>query len=145
MIYDSWKVKRNRILSFWAIFSPFTPVTTQKIKIWKNEKMRVDIIIILHKHNKNHDHMLYCSWDMMHDRCYFLLFYQPKNLKEKIKKKKNGWRYYHLTRVYQKLWSDVQFLRYAVRWTDKQMGGRMDGWMDEFLIVFKFLIVDLFN
>ena len=26
-------------------------------------------IIILHKCTKNHDHMLYCSWDMAHDRC----------------------------------------------------------------------------
>ena len=26
-------------------------------------------IIILHKCTKNHDHMLYCSWDMVHDRC----------------------------------------------------------------------------
>ena len=29
--------------------------------------------IILHKSTKNHDHMLYCSWDMTRDRwnCYF--------------------------------------------------------------------------
>ena len=25
--------------------------------------------IILHTCTKNHDHMLYCSWDMAHDRC----------------------------------------------------------------------------
>ena len=30
-------------------------------------------ISILHKRTKNHDHMLYCSWDMAHDgcNCYF--------------------------------------------------------------------------
>ena len=30
-------------------------------------------IIILHKCNKNHDHMLYCSYDMAHEgcNCYF--------------------------------------------------------------------------
>ena len=28
-------------------------------------------IIILHKCTKNHDNMLYCSWDMVHDGCNF--------------------------------------------------------------------------
>ena len=30
--------KRNFYFSFWAIFCPFTPLTTQKAKILKNEK-----------------------------------------------------------------------------------------------------------
>ena len=41
-------------------------------------------IIILHKYTKNYDHMLYCSWDVVRDRCncYFsfllyLTFYHP--------------------------------------------------------------------
>ena len=40
MMYASWDMKcgRDSFLSFWAIFSPFTPLTTQKIKILKNEK-----------------------------------------------------------------------------------------------------------
>ena len=35
------------------------------------EKITGDII--LHKCNKNHDHMLHCSWEMVHDgyNCYF--------------------------------------------------------------------------
>ena len=35
MIYGSWYTEwdRQNILSFWAIFCPFTPLTTQKIKI----------------------------------------------------------------------------------------------------------------
>ena len=34
-------------------------------------------------------------------------------------KKKNFWRYYHFTHVYQQLWShDAQFLRYGAWWTD---------------------------
>ena len=39
MMYGSWDMKRNRqkFLSFWAIFCPFTPLTTQKIKIWKKK------------------------------------------------------------------------------------------------------------
>ena len=37
-------------------------------------------IIILHKYTKNYDHMLYCSWDVVRDRCncYFsFLLYLP--------------------------------------------------------------------
>ena len=41
MMYGSWVMERNRqnVLSFWTIFCPFTPLTSQKIKIlkkWKN-------------------------------------------------------------------------------------------------------------
>ena len=32
-------------------------------------------IIILHKCNKNHDHMLYCSWDMVRDGCNYFSFW----------------------------------------------------------------------
>ena len=37
MMYDSWHKEcvRQNFLSFWTIFCPFTPVTTQKIKILK--------------------------------------------------------------------------------------------------------------
>ena len=52
---------------FWAIFSTFTPLTAWKIKIEK--KKTPGDIIILHKCTKNHDYMLYCSWDMARDRC----------------------------------------------------------------------------
>ena len=70
MLYCSQDMVHDRYnyLSFWAIFYPFTPLTTQKIKFNKNEKTSGDIII-LQKCTKNHDHMLYCSWDMVHDRC----------------------------------------------------------------------------
>ena len=56
---------------FWAIFSTFTPLTAWKIKIEK--KKTPGDIIILHKCTKNHDYMLYCSWDMARDgcNCYF--------------------------------------------------------------------------
>ena len=54
----SWDIKRDRIDQFWTIFCPFTtPLTTQKIKIFKNEKMPGDIII-LHMCNKNYDQMM---------------------------------------------------------------------------------------
>ena len=53
----------RQILSFWAIFWPFNPQTTQKIKILKNENAYEDVII-LYMCTKNHNHMVYTSWDM---------------------------------------------------------------------------------
>ena len=40
MMYGSWDMKCNEqnFLSFWTVFCHFTPLTTQKIKIWKTEK-----------------------------------------------------------------------------------------------------------
>ena len=45
MMYDSWDIKRDRqnVLSFWAIFCPFTSLKAQKIKIQKNEKKNLAI------------------------------------------------------------------------------------------------------
>ena len=48
-------------------FLPFYPQTTQEIKIEKKKKNPEDII--LHMGTKNHDNMLYCSWDMACDGC----------------------------------------------------------------------------
>ena len=69
MIYSSWDTEwdRQNILSFWTIFCSFTPLTTRKIKLWKNEK--------------------------------------------------NTWRYYHFTHAYHKWQSyDVWFKRYELWW-----------------------------
>ena len=46
MMYDSWDMKRDRqnFLSFWTIFCPFTPLTTQKIKILKKYKKSLEIL-----------------------------------------------------------------------------------------------------
>ena len=115
------KIWSDKILLFSAIFCPFTPLTTLKIKIWKNinstcryysftheyckwrsydicflrygewqtkffvilphyqpdesilkkiqkkkKKMPGDIII-LHVCTKNYDHMMYESWDKVHE------------------------------------------------------------------------------
>ena len=49
--------------------------------------------------------MLYCSWDIVHDRCnlHFSFWTISCPEKPKLKKKKNekktAWRYYHFTRV----------------------------------------------
>ena len=48
MIYSSWNTRcdRQKLLSFWTIFCPFSPLTTQKIKILNLEKIPGDIIIL---------------------------------------------------------------------------------------------------
>ena len=65
---DTWHMM-DCYFSFWAIFCPSTTLTAQKIKILKKMTKIPGDIIILHNCTKNHDHMLYCSWDMTHDRC----------------------------------------------------------------------------
>ena len=48
MIYGSWNIRCNRhkFLSFWAIFCPFSPLTTRKIKTLILKKTPRDIIIL---------------------------------------------------------------------------------------------------
>ena len=85
-----YKVWQNS-LSFWAIFCPFTPLTTRKIKILKKKKKMPGDIIILHKCTINDNHVIYGSWDMKHDRQIilglFLHFYSTNNLKNQNLKK----------------------------------------------------------
>ena len=74
MVYCSWDITCDRCncyFSFWAIFCPLTPITCRKIENFKKMKKTPGDIIILHNRNKNHDHMLYCSWDMGRDGCNF--------------------------------------------------------------------------
>ena len=70
--YDVWSLRFEALMdTSFCHFGPFTPLTTQKIKIlksFKKSKKHGDIII-LHKPPKNHDHMLYFSLDIMHNRC----------------------------------------------------------------------------
>ena len=72
MLYCSWDMMRDRCncyFTFRAIFCPFNPVTCPKNKILKKSKRKPGDIIILDKCTKNHDYMLYCFWDTVHDRC----------------------------------------------------------------------------
>ena len=75
MMYGSWDTEGDRpnFLLFSAIFSPFTSLITQKIKICKNEKTPRDIIT-LHMFTINDNHMMYGSWDMEEDWQTFLSF-----------------------------------------------------------------------
>ena len=63
----------DRIFYHLTIFCPFNPltisiITAQKIKIKKKQK---NAWRYTKNCTKNYDHMLYCSWDMVHDRCNF--------------------------------------------------------------------------
>ena len=60
MKYGSWNIRwdRQKFLSFWAIFCPFSPLTTQKIKILKLKKTPGNIII-LHVCTINHNYMIW--------------------------------------------------------------------------------------
>ena len=69
---DMASVRCNCYFSFWAIFCPFTPQRNQN---FKKLKTNPGDIIILQKCTKNHDLMLYCSWDMACDKCIFLSFW----------------------------------------------------------------------
>ena len=75
-LYCSWDMacdRHNCYFSFCAIFSLSSPKQPQK---WKYKKMKIKTgdIIILHKCTKNHDHRLYCSWDMACDGCNYFSF-----------------------------------------------------------------------
>ena len=74
MLPCSWDMVHDACdcyFSFCAIFFPFTPLTVQKWKISTTKKGKN--LWRYHHFIKNHDHILYCSWDMMHDtrNCYF--------------------------------------------------------------------------
>ena len=128
MIYGSWNKRCNRqeFLWFRVICCPFSPLTTQKIKILKFRKTFGDMII-LYICNINDNHVRYGSWDMEPNRQpffvildHFLPFYPPLDPENQNfdKMKKNPWRYYNFTHVYQKWQSyDVWFLRYGAWWT----------------------------
>ena len=113
-------------------FLHFYALNNTKNQNFEKLKKTPGDIIILHKCIKNHDHVLYFSWDMVHDRCNYFSFwaifcpFSPKK-QNFTKMKKNPWRYYHFIYVYQKLWSDdVQFPRYGAQQTDRWIDRQMD-------------------
>ena len=88
IIYDSWDMKHNRqnFLSFWAIFCPFTLLTSQKIKILKRWKNHREILSFYTSVPKNHDHICYtvpeiwCVMDVIvifHFGLFFCPFTSP--------------------------------------------------------------------
>ena len=60
-------------LYFSLLLPPNSPKNQNFIKMKKNP----GDIIILHQCPKNHDHMLYCSWEMEHDKCNCYFSFWP--------------------------------------------------------------------
>ena len=65
---------RQKLLSFWVTFCPFSPLTTRKIKMLKLKKETGDITI-LHICTINDYHTMNGSWDLEWDRQNFLSFW----------------------------------------------------------------------
>ena len=64
----AWQTNLFVILDY---FLPFYPPNSSKNENFKKMKKTPGDVIILHMSTKNHDHMLYCSSDMVHDRCNY--------------------------------------------------------------------------
>ena len=119
-LFLKYGVRRIQLLFF--ILGYFLLFYSPKNENFKTMKKKPGDIILLRKCTKNHDHMLYCSWDIVLEwcNCYFSFWaifcpYTPPPLtaRKMRKEKKNTWRY-HFTQVYQKSWwCIVLFLRYV--------------------------------
>ena len=118
MLPEIWNT--TIFLSFWAIFCPFTPLATPKIKIW-NKKNPWRYYPITHVHHKSRS---YDVWFLRYKAPqtvilgHFLPFDTTNNLKhqsyEKIKKTPEDITILHLI-----IWSyDVWFLRYRAWQTE---------------------------
>ena len=76
MLYYSWEIGRMTdviVIFHFGLFFPLLQPKKWKNKNKKNKKKPEDVIIF-HNCTKNHDHMLYCSWDMVCDRCNYFSF-----------------------------------------------------------------------
>ena len=135
MIYDSWNIRCNRqkFSTFGAIFCPFSPLSTSKVKILTFKKTPGDIIIF-HICNINDNHMMYGSWDMECNRHNFLSFwtifcpFTPYGPNKIFKKWKKYLRYYHFTNI------NDSHMMYGS--SDMECNGQMDNFfviLDHFL------------
>ena len=115
MFPEIWSMT-DRIFCNFGRFFPFYPYNT-KYQNFEQLKNKPEDIIILHKCTKNHDHMSYCSLDMVRSGCHFYFLFwaifshftsltaRKIKIKKKKRKEKNDWRYHHFTIVHQKSWS----------------------------------------
>ena len=113
------------VIFHFGIFFAFYPPNSPKNQNFKKWNKTPGDTIILNKCTKDHDHMLYCSWDMARDKCncyfsFWAFFCSARKIK--IKKKIKKTKHLEISSfyiVYHKLWSgEVRFLRYGKRWTD---------------------------
>ena len=113
---------------------PFYPPNSQKNQHLKKMKKMPQDIIIIHKCTKNHDHMLYCSQDIVCDRCncYYsfcdviVIFHFSFQHLKKMKKTPRGIIILHkCAKNYdQMMYSSWDIIR------NRQMDGQTDRWTD---------------
>ena len=96
--YDVWflryEVRQTELFDILGHFLSFYPNKNPENQNFEKMEKKPEDTILLHKCNINHDHMLYCFWDTMCDRCnfhfsfwaLFLIFYTTTAHKIKIKK-----------------------------------------------------------
>ena len=123
MMYGSSNIKHDiqNFLSIWAVFCPFTPLKTWKIRILKKQKntWRHHLFTLVHHRWQSYD-VLFLRYAVRQTNfCYFRLLFSllpPTNCGNQNfeKMKKNAWRY-HFTHVNHKWKSyDPWFLRYGL-------------------------------
>ena len=121
-LYSSWYMKcsRQNFLSFWVLFCPFTPLTTQINQNFEKMKKSLEIW------------SFYTNVPKIMIICYTVP--EIRSMTDVIdqnlhKMKKNTERYHHFTYVNQKLWSSEIIIRdyYLSSW-DTVCNGRTDGW-----------------
>ena len=61
------------ICHFRIVFAFYQSNRRRKQNFWKMKK-EPGYNIILHRFSKNYDQMIYCSWDMVRDRCNYFRF-----------------------------------------------------------------------
>ena len=76
MLPEIWSVRDIFFCHYGPFFCSLTPLPPNNLENQNFEKLKKKLgdIIILHKCSKNHDHMLHCSWDMVHNRLVIFHF-----------------------------------------------------------------------
>ena len=135
---ETWLVMDVIVMFYFGLFFALIPHQQPKKTKLKKKWMHGDIII-LHKRNKNHDNMLYCSWEIycswvtdviviFHFGLFFALLphWQPKKTKlKKNNEKKPGDIIISCIPKIMIRWCTV--LKHGVRQTDRQMNRWKDG------------------
>ena len=127
IMYGSWdiKPKGQSFLSFWSIFSALNLLATPEIKILKKKNItwRYYHFTLMYQQWRSYD-VSFLRYQVQQTKCFVILghvlpFEPPNNPRNKNKKKKKTWRYYHFTVIYQQWRSfDVSFLKYQGQPTD---------------------------
>ena len=66
---EIWHLTDVIVIFHFGLFFVLLPPNSPKNKNFKKMRETTGGIIILHNCTKNHDHLLYCSWDMVCDSC----------------------------------------------------------------------------